>query len=72
MDVTGQLKAYGVQWHQELVGTLIWEVEIGKIDILLEIITAVNPLGTTMRRRYKTIPPHLWLPQYKQEDEINV
>ena len=37
MDVTGELKVDGVQWYQELIGTLRFTVEIGRIHILLEL-----------------------------------
>ena len=37
MDVTGDINADGVQRNQELIGTLIWALEIGRIDILLEL-----------------------------------
>ena len=37
MYVTVELKAAGVQWYQELIGTLRWAVEIGRIGILLEV-----------------------------------
>ena len=37
MNVTGDLNAYGVQWYQELIRNLRWEVGIGRIDILLEV-----------------------------------
>ena len=37
MDITGEIKADRVQWYQELIDTLRWVVEIGKIDILLEV-----------------------------------
>jgi len=36
-DVTQELKADGVQYYQELIGVLRWAVEIGRIDILLEV-----------------------------------
>ena len=36
LDATGELKADGVQWYQELIGSLRWTVELGRIDILLE------------------------------------
>jgi len=36
MDTTPELKADGLQWYQELVGTLRWAVELGRVDILLE------------------------------------
>ena len=35
-DCTGELKKDGVQFYQEIVGSLRWAIEIGKIDILLE------------------------------------
>ena len=37
IDVKVEFKAYGFQWYQELIGTLLWAVEIGGIDILLEV-----------------------------------
>ena len=37
LDVTAELKADGVQYYQELVGVLRWAVEIGRVDILLEV-----------------------------------
>ena len=35
-DTTGELKGYDVQWYQEMVGCLRWEIEIGRVDIFLE------------------------------------
>ena len=37
VDVTAELKADGVQYYQELIGVLRWAVEIGRVDILLEV-----------------------------------
>ena len=37
LDVTAELKADGVQFYQELIGSLRWAVEIGRVDILLEV-----------------------------------
>ena len=37
MDVTPELKSDGVQYYQELIGMLRWAVEIGRVDILLEV-----------------------------------
>ena len=37
IDVTPELKADGLQYYQELVGVLRWAVEIGRVDILLEV-----------------------------------
>jgi hypothetical protein len=36
-EVTPELKADGVQRFQELIGQLRWAVEIGRVDILLEV-----------------------------------
>ena len=36
LDSTCELKADGLQWYQELIGSLRWAVEIGRVDILLE------------------------------------
>ena len=37
MDVTPELKADGLQYYQELIRVLRWAVEIGRVDILLEV-----------------------------------
>ena len=37
LDVTEELKADGLQFYQECIGVLRWAVEIGRIDILLEV-----------------------------------
>ena len=36
-DVTKELNVEGVQFYQELIGILRWAVEIGRVDILLEV-----------------------------------
>ena len=36
MDCTGELKADGIQWFQEIIGSLHWAIELGQVDILLE------------------------------------
>jgi len=37
VDVTPELKADGLQYYQELIGVLRWAIEIGRLDILLEV-----------------------------------
>ena len=36
-DVTKELNVEGVQFYQEMIGILLWVVEIGRVDILLEV-----------------------------------
>ena len=36
LDCTNELKVDGMQWYQEIVGSLRWAIEIGRVDILLE------------------------------------
>ena len=36
LDATCELKADGLQWYQEIIGSLRWAVELGRVDILLE------------------------------------
>ena len=36
MDFTGELKDDGLQLYQELIGSLIWDIYISRVDILLE------------------------------------
>ena len=47
LDTTPELKADGLQWYQELIGSLRWACEIGRVDILLE---------TTLMASYSAIP----------------
>jgi len=42
MDCTAELKADGLQWYQEMVGSLRWAVELGRVDILLEVALVSN------------------------------
>ena len=37
MDATGELKSDGVQWYQEIIGSLRWAIDIGRVDILHEV-----------------------------------
>ena len=37
MDCTAELKADGVQFYQEIIGSLRWAVELGRVDVLLEV-----------------------------------
>jgi hypothetical protein len=37
LDTTAELKSDGVQYYQEMIGMLRWAVEIGRVDILLEV-----------------------------------
>ena len=36
LDVTAELKADGIQWFQEVIGQLRWAIELGRVDVLLE------------------------------------
>ena len=36
-DTTKELNAEGVQFYQEMIGILLWAVEIGRVDIVLEV-----------------------------------
>ena len=37
-DVSKDMNAQGVKIYQELIGILRWEVEIGRVDIILEVL----------------------------------
>jgi hypothetical protein len=37
LDTTAELKSDGIQYYQEMIGMLRWAVEIGRVDILLEV-----------------------------------
>ena len=49
LDVTPELKADGLQRYQELIGILRWEVELGRVDILME--TSMMSTHLAMSRR---------------------
>ena len=44
-DITKELNVEGVQFYQELIGILRWEVEIGRVDILLEVSILLSHLA---------------------------
>ena len=44
-DVTAELNADGLQYYQELIGVLRWAIEIGRIDILLEVVLLSSHLA---------------------------
>ena len=35
----------GVQWYQKIIGSLQWAIEIGRIDILLEVTVMSNNMA---------------------------
>ena len=37
LETSAELKSDGVQYYQELIGVLRWAVELGRVDILLEV-----------------------------------
>ena len=37
MDTTAELKVDGLQYYQKLIEFLRWEVEIGRVEIFLEV-----------------------------------
>ena len=46
-DVTKKLNVEGVKFYQDMIGILRWAVEIGRVDILLEVsILSTLPIST--------------------------
>ena len=45
MDCTGKLKANRLQWYQEMIGSLRWALDLGRVDILLEVALMSNHLA---------------------------
>ena len=45
MDFTGESKADGLQWYQELISYLFWAIKIIRVDILLETAILSNHLA---------------------------
>lgn len=37
LETSAELKSDGVQYYQELIGVLRWAVELGRVDMLLEV-----------------------------------
>jgi hypothetical protein len=48
-DTTAELNADGVSYYQELIGVLRWAVEIGRLDILLEVALLSSHLALPRR-----------------------
>ena len=44
-DVTRELDAQGTGYYQELIGVLRWAIELGRVDILLEVALLSNHLA---------------------------
>ena len=36
-DDTVELKSDGMQWYQEIIGHILWAIDLGRVDILLEV-----------------------------------
>ena len=47
LDATAELKLDGVKFYQEVIGSLRWAVEIGRVDILLEVALMSQQLALT-------------------------
>ena len=45
LDVLAELKADGINYYQELIGVLRWAIEIGQVDILLEVLLLLTFLA---------------------------
>ena len=37
-DMTQELKSKGMQWYRKMIGALHWTVEIGRVDVLYEVV----------------------------------
>ena len=44
-DITKELNVEGVQFYQEMIVILRWAVEIGRVDILLEVLLLLSHLA---------------------------
>ncbi len=55
LDVTAELKADGVQYYQELLEFLRWAVEIGRVDILLEVSMMSSQLALPRERNLEQV-----------------
>jgi hypothetical protein len=62
LEDTPELMADGVQRFQELIGQLRWAVEIGRVDVLLEV---------SLPSSHQAMP-HIWLPEVTSEEEIGI
>ena len=45
MDAMDKLKSVGVQWYQEIIGSLGWAIEIRSVDILHKVLLLSNHLA---------------------------
>ena len=58
LDTSPELKEGGLQCYQELIGVLRWAVELGRVDILLNI-DDVDAFGTSTAWARGTVVPHV-------------
>ena len=58
LDTSAELKLEGMRYYQELIGVLRWAIELGRIDIIMEVSMLYTHL-VTQRRTPSTGLPHL-------------
>ena len=67
--VTKELNVEGVQFYQELIGILRWAVEIGRVDILLEVSLLLSHLSFAKNCTPTGCISHIWQLEASAEEE---
>ena len=47
LDTTAELKLEGIRYYQEMIGVLWWAIELGRIDIAMEVSMLSSHLALT-------------------------
>jgi hypothetical protein len=49
LDTSAELKLEGMRYYQDLIGVLKWAIELGRIDIAMEVLMLLLTLCVTQR-----------------------
>ena len=55
MEKNPDLDEYGIKTYQELIGVLRWKIEIGRVDILLEVALLLNHLDMPSKEHLEQV-----------------
>ena len=69
-DVSNKLNNQGIQAYQELIGDLRWEVEIGRVDIFLEVALLSSHLALPLSGHLQSSISDIWIHEASPKTEI--
>ena len=66
------MKIQGVRYYQELIGILRWAVELGRIDITMEVSMLSSHLALPPRRTFTAGLSHVWILESQAEEDLSL